>query len=97
MLKHLKTSRLLRYRVNIQAVGLPTGRLAGSASLLDHGARSWDTEYCNTSANSDLGLPSCWFLTIYSEEANKPANLKHPYVPAATNNSIPGLPRPWMD
>ncbi len=62
MLKRLKTSRLLRYTVISQAVGLPTGGLAGSASLLDYGARLWDTEYCNTSANSDLDLPSCWFL-----------------------------------
>ncbi len=36
------------------------------ASLLDHGAHLWDTEYCNTSTFSDLGLVvvSGWFLAI---------------------------------
>ncbi len=32
------------------------------------------------------------FASFCSEEANKPANLKQPYVPAATINSFPGLP-----
>ncbi len=43
--------------VTIHVVGLPTGVLilSGTASLLDHGACLWDTEYCNTSALSDLG------------------------------------------
>ncbi len=62
MLKRLKTSQLLRYRVIIQVVGLPTGGLAGSVSLLENGARIWDTEYCNTSANSDLACLAAGFL-----------------------------------
>ncbi len=40
--------------------------LAGAASLLDHGARLRDTEYCNNSTIFELCwfVVSCWFLGI---------------------------------
>ncbi len=44
--------------VDVHVVGLYLLVDAGAASLQDDRACLWDTEYCNTSALSDLG----WFV-----------------------------------